>query len=333
MTQLIEGRVEGPQANVFYGVPGVGKSIFASGTDNPVFIGPERNNNLHATKFPITKTHDQLMSYLREIETGKHDHKNFRTTVVDSIDMHEKVIFADICKTEPGKTMETARKGYGKAYKESAKMLVELKDGLEAIMRTKEMDVVIIGHSVKLKFNDPMIGTDYDRYEMCLHKGSKFDCNSIFVDWADCVLFLNWKTYATEDGSHAVSIGKREILTEYRPSHLAKNRYNFPYSIEMLDETETVKAKMKPQTYGIVQNYINEFLNSDQVVDTFQSDFNMLVHECTNLMNLVKDESIKPSVESAIGAEMNNATINPQGTLNNLKVIKERLFQIVSNQM
>lgn len=326
MTNLTFGREKGPLAMLVYGVPGVGKSTFASGANKPVFLGPERNQELQAVKFPRNKTHAELMGHLKEIEQGKHDKENFRTVVIDSIDMHEKVIHADICAREPGKTMETACKGYGKAYKESAKMLFELRNQIELVMNKKEMDVVILGHSIKVDFNDPMIGTNYDRYEMCLHKGKKFDHNSIFVDWASSVLFLNWKIYATEDGNHAVSIGKREILTEYRPSHLGKNRYNLPYSIEMLDDAQAVKNGQIPQTFGMVQNHINDFFSSGQKENTYESDMNAALHECKNLMGQVKNEQIIPQIEQAINAELAN------GNLENLKVIQERLFQMVTNQ-
>lgn len=332
MTSLIRGREKGPLAMLVYGVPGVGKSTFASGANNPVFLGPERNQDLQATKFPRNKTHAELMGYLKEIEQGKHDKDNFRTVVLDSIDMHQNIIHADICATEPGKTMETARKGYGKAYKEAAKMLFELRDQIELIMNKKEMDIIILGHSIKIDFNDPMIGTNYDRYEMCLHKGKKFDHNSIFVDWASSVLFLNWKIYATEDGNHAVSIGKREILTEYRPSHLAKNRYNLPYSIEMLDDAQKVQQGLTPETFKVVQGHIDQFYASGADANTFQNDFNILIHECKNLFAEVNDENVKPQIEGAINGFLTSAITDPTETLKNLTVVRDRINEIVSNQ-
>lgn len=310
-----------------YGVPGVGKSTFATGANNPVFLGPERNGELNnVAKFPRNKTHAELMGYLKEIEQGKHDKNNFRTLVLDSVDMHEKIIHADICAKEPGKTMETACKGYGKAYKESLKMLFELRNGIELIMNKKEMDVIILGHSIKVDFNDPMVGTNYDRYEMCLHKGKKLDHNSVFIDWASSVLFLNWKIYASQDGNNATSLGKREILTEYRPSHLAKNRYNLPYSIDMLDDKQAIMNGQKPQTFAMVQQYIDQFYASGAQADTFQNDFNMMFGQCKDYMVQVKDESILPAIEQALNE------VAQSNDMNNLNIIKDRLFEIVSNQ-
>lgn len=319
MTNLIMGREKEPNVILAYGVAGVGKSMFGAGAPSPIFLGPERNKELNVAKFPRTETHAQLMNYLLEIENGKHDKNNFRTVVLDSIDMHEQVIHADICKRETNKTMETACKGYGKAYKESAKMLYEVRNGLEAILNKKEMNLIVLGHSIKVDFNDPMIGTNYDRYEMCLHKGKKFDHNSIFVDWASTVLFMNWKIFATEDGNHAVAMGRREILTEYRPSHLAKNRFNLPYTIEMDHDNPL-------NTYNIVQGHIDQFYNSGAKPNTFQNDFNIIISECKELFVQVRDESLSPHIENAINELLNMPNIE------NAIVIKNRLNDIVSNQ-
>jgi len=332
MSDLIEGVQREPLVIVAYGVPGVGKSTFAAGSESPIFIGPERNGSLNVSKLKRTISHDQLCQQLRDISIGKYDSKNFRTCVLDSIDMHEKDIHKGIMDREKGSTMATAMKGFGKAYNFAGNQLLEVRTLLDEVRNKKEMGLIVLGHSIVTKFTDPMLATDYDVYEMCLHKTKRIDYNSLFTDWADMVLFLNWKTYKTEDGNHAVSIGKREILTEYRPSHLAKNRFNLPYSIEMLDDSQDLKMGRRPQTFGILQNYVNDFYNSGSIANTFQNDFNIIVHECKQGISEIRDESIKPLIEKSINDICTNATTNPQNTLNNLIIIRDRIKEIVANQ-
>ena len=79
MSDLIEGSQKEPEIIIAYGVPGVGKSTFAAGSNNPIFIGPERNSSLNANKLKRSKTHDQLCQQIRDIQKGKYDNKNFRT--------------------------------------------------------------------------------------------------------------------------------------------------------------------------------------------------------------------------------------------------------------
>ncbi|MCK4500074.1 AAA family ATPase [Candidatus Babeliales bacterium] len=324
MSDLMKGVQQEPNVIIGYGVPGVGKSTFAAGSKNPLFIGPERNGSLNVSKLKRSMSHDQLCQQMRDIEKGKYDKENFRTIVLDSIDMHEKVIHKDITNREPGTTMATAMKGYGKAYTFAGSKLYEIKQLLDNIRSKKEMDLIVLGHSIVTPFTDPMLATSYEIYEMCLHKSKRVDYNSIFTDWADMVLFFNWKAFKTEDGNHAVSIGKREILTEFRPSHLAKNRFNLPYSIEM-DQNPL-------NTFNILQGHIDAFYSSGAQANTILNDFNILVHECKSLMSELNDESIKPQIEQAVNSECTNATTNPQQTLSNLLTIRDRIKEIVSNQ-
>ena len=67
MTQLVSGREKEPIVMLGYGEAGSGKSSFAVGAPNPVFIGPERNKELSCLKFPRTESQDQLLNYLKEI--------------------------------------------------------------------------------------------------------------------------------------------------------------------------------------------------------------------------------------------------------------------------
>jgi hypothetical protein len=318
MTQLIRGKKRKPLAMVIYGVPGVGKSSLAAGAPNPIFLGPEENDELSVLRFPKTTTYAQVMSYLDELIAGKHKSENIQTVVLDSIDAVERLITKEICDSEPGKTMETARKGYGKAWSESAAKLWALKEKLVTLRDQGQYNIIVIGHSIKNKFSDPLLATEYDTFEMCLHKGKKMDCNSFFIDWASTVLFCNWKNYKSEDGNYAVSLGKREILTEYRPSHIAKNRFNFPYSIDMLDKPNELK------TFGIIMNYIDQFYNSGASANTQQNELAMLIHKVKELMTEIKDEKLLPTIEAAVNSSINN--------FKELTVIHDRLREIVSNQ-
>ncbi len=317
MTQLISGIEREPFVAVGYGVPGVGKTTLGAGAPGAVLVGPERNKSAKALKFPQTQSHDQLMQYLHEIEQGKHDRMKIKTVVVDSIDMHEKVIWKEITGSEPGKTMATARKGFGKAYEESFMRLTEVRDHLDSITKRKEFNIFVLGHSVKTKFSDPILAIEYDTYEMCLHQTKRKDHNAIFTDWASMVLFLNWRSYATEEGNFATSMGKREIRTEDRPSHLAKNRYNLPETIEM--------DMVNPEnTFNIIMWHIDNFYAQGAQANTAVNDLSIVMKEAKALMAQVTDPAILPTIEAALIASQNN--------FSEIKVIKDRLYQIVSNQ-
>lgn len=317
MTSIIRGKVKKPLAMVAFGVPGVGKSTFAAGSPNPVFVGPEENDELDVARFPIVKKYDQMIGYLDELIKGVHKKGNFKTIVIDSIDALQKLIEKEILATEPGKTMATARKGYGKAFGEVGVKLWAIREKLETLRDQTDYNIIVLGHAIKKKFDDPVLMTNYDVWEMCLHKTDKVDFNSFFTEWASTVLFMNWKNYKSEDEKHAFSIGKREILTEFRPSHLAKNRFNLPYSIEM-------DAQNPLNTFSILSAHIENFYQSGQ---TAQFDpLPQLVQEVKALLARVKSEEFKtqhgPTIEAAIERPVKEQ----------LEVFKGRLNEIVQNQ-
>lgn len=316
MTQIIRGRKRKPLAIVAYGVPGVGKSTFAAGAPNPIFLGPEENDELDVARFPIVKKYDQLIGYFDELIRGDHKKEKFETVVLDSIDAVEKLIHKEICDREPGKTMATACKGFGKAYIEAGQKLWKIREKLEVLRDQGHYNIIVLGHAVKTKFEDPVIASSYDVWEMALHKTKAQDFNAFFTEWASTVLFMNWKNYKSEDEKFAFSLGRREIMTEFRPSYVAKNRFNLPHQIEMDSQNPL-------NTFKILEGYINEFFNSGATAS--YDPIPELVQEVKGLLAKTKDEFKQqhgPAIEQAIQ--------NP--VKEQLEVYKGRLNEIVQNQ-
>lgn len=281
-TKLTRGRVEKPIALLLYGVAGVGKSVLASGFPNPVFLGPEENDELeYATRFPKINSYNQMMGYINELITGQHDKQEFKTVVIDTIDMFEKsVIHKEIEKSE-NKSMVLARGGFGKAYKESRMKLSMLREKLEILRDKKGMNIIILGHSVKVKFTDPMVGADYDMFELPLHK----DANEIFTDWCSAVLFMNWKKSMNEDG-FAIGTDQRALYTEYRPAHLAKNRYGFPYEI-VLKNTQDPRENAQ-----VILDMVKEFYQGKRAENS-DSELTITQKQAMDAINLIRDDHTK----------------------------------------
>ena len=97
------------------------------------------------------------------------------------------------------------------------------------------MQVILTAHTEIKSFNDPS-NEPYDRYGIKLQARA----SALAQEWADAVLFANFKSYVakTDKGfkkivSRGVSLGERVLYTEERASHLAKNRYSMPAEIAM----------------------------------------------------------------------------------------------------
>ena len=82
-----------PPRILIHGVHGVGKTTFAAGAPDPVFILTEDGlGTLEVPHFPLARTFDEVMQALAALYTEEHA---FRTLVVDSVDWLEPLIHAE----------------------------------------------------------------------------------------------------------------------------------------------------------------------------------------------------------------------------------------------
>lgn len=248
MNQVTTGKRLKPICILFYGVHGIGKTTFPSEAPNPIYIGPEENDEIDAARLPRIMTWDQLEAQLKSIRDDKHE---FKTLVIDTIDTLEQVAQKKILTgSNAGKNMETAMGGYGKAYKSMADMFLKIRDEYLVPIRDKRrMNIIILSHAEKSKHEDPMTNTSYDTFSLSMHKKVK----PIFEDWVSAILFANYILLKAEraDGREYVEglDGKREIYTEERPAFIAKNRYNLPFEIDF----------PKEGAWGIFSAYVREY--------------------------------------------------------------------------
>jgi hypothetical protein len=261
------GVVKRPHYILMHGLPGLGKSTFASKAPNPIFLCSEKGtSHLNVTRLELD-SFDQFMQAINELQGLKHD---FKTVVIDTVDHIEPLIFKEICKEEGKESIEQI--GYGKGYAYALEYWRKLVDGLEAL-REKGMNIILLAHTEIKAHNDPQLSSAYDRYQVKLHSKAA----SLIIDRVDCVLFANYKTYITQDGASKVKAlgdGSRIVYTELRPSFIAKNRFNLPYEIP-LEWEDFAKGCEEQKSLG-VEEYKKNILE---------------------LLPLVKDAEIKKKVE------------------------------------
>lgn len=211
-----------------YGVEGIGKSTFAAGAPEPVFIQTEDGlGSLAVDHFPIaTKVGDVLDA----ISTLFDDGHNFKSVVIDSLDWLETLIWRDIESRYDAKDL-----AYGKGAMIAADKWREILDGLTALRNDRSMSVILIAHTEIKRFDSPET-EPYDRYQPKLQARS----SALVREWCDAVLFANYKTLIKKDDvgfnktvSRGITTGERLLFTSERPAYMAKNRYGLPESIPL----------------------------------------------------------------------------------------------------
>lgn len=229
LNSLVSGKLQRPLRVVLYGVEGIGKTTWAAGAPNPVFIGAEDGTaNLDVTRFPNPERLDDIMDAIGVLYAEEHPYK---TLVLDSIDWAETLIFDAVAREHNVAGIEGL--GYGKGYVYAVEKFTQLLRGFDALA-AKGMNVIVVGHALVRTFNDPEF-EPYDRYSLKL---SKQDSPKL-VEWCDALMFANYDTTIVNVGTdknpnvRAKSFNKRLIHTERRAAFDAKNRFGLPDRIPL----------------------------------------------------------------------------------------------------
>jgi len=229
--QITRGKVKKPFNVMLLGTQGIGKSTWAASAPNPIFITAEEIDELDAARLPQLTEFDQIYDQINFIKNSK---DKFNTLCVDTLDAIEKLLHRKILESCPKgrKSMAEAHGGYGKAYERAATEMLKLRDEFKYLRDEMGMNLIFLCHTKSKKTADPIIGAEYDEFTLLLHD----KIAPVFVDWVSSVLFATYVTHLKESDNSkdfALGDGERVILTERRPGHLAKNRYELPYEMEM----------------------------------------------------------------------------------------------------
>ena len=229
--KITRGKVNGAKKTVIYGPEGIGKSTFASRFPGVVFIDTEGSTKeMDVARLPRPTSWSML---LEETDYIKAHPEECRTLVIDTIDWAEQLCVQSVCDSHNKKGIEDF--GYGNGYvyvkEEFGRFLNRLSDIVE-----QGIHVVLTAHAQLRKFEQPDELGAYDRWELKLGKKTQSQTSPLVKEWADMLLFCNYKTYSVavdkEGKKHKAQGGKRVMYTAHHPCWDAKNRYGLPEECE-----------------------------------------------------------------------------------------------------
>jgi ribosomal protein L14E/L6E/L27E len=290
LSKVSTGVVKRPHYILMHGLPGLGKSTFASKAPKPIFLCAEKGtNHLDVSRLELNTFPDFLQA-IKELETSSHD---FKTVVIDTVDHIEPLIFKEVCRDQGKSSIEQI--GYAKGYIFALEYWKQFVEGLERL-RDRGMNVVILAHTEIKTFQDPQLAEGYDRYQVKLHQKAA----NFIIDRVECVLFANYETYLkTDDGSKtkAFGDGARVLYTEHRPAFVAKNRFGLKFKLP-LEWDDFAAGCEAPKTEGVIE-------------------FKKAIEE---LLPQVKDPELKKRVEKHL-SEIGDDAKKLSAALNKLKTI------------
>ena len=223
---ITSGKMNKAKKVVIYGVEGIGKSSFAAMFPNPLFSDVEGSTTeLDVQRFDKPTSLEMLMQQIRYVR----DNRPCQTYVIDTFDWAEKLCIQAACAENNVAGIEDI--GYGKGYSYVYEKEGKILNALDEIIAIG-INVVLTAHAAIRKFEQPDEMGSYDRWELKLINSPKCNCCSMVKEWADMVLFSNYKTVSVatdKDGKKCKAQGGiRTMYTSHHPCWDAKNRQGMP---------------------------------------------------------------------------------------------------------
>lgn len=228
--EIIRGKRPGAKKTVIYGPEGIGKSTLVSHFPDPIFIDTEGSTkDMDVARTPAPSSWTMLMAQVKEII----DHQLCKTIIIDTADWAEILCINHVCNKNQKDSIESF--GYGKGYIYVQEEFGRLLNLLEEAV-SKGINVTLAAHAKMRKFEQPDEMGAYDRWEMKLSK----NVAPLVKEWADMVLFCNYKTMVVnvdgqgaQKGKNKAQGGRRVMYTSHHPCWDAKNRYNLPEECDL----------------------------------------------------------------------------------------------------
>lgn len=282
LMKITKGKIDKAKKVVIYGAEGIGKSTLASKFPEAVFIDTEGSTNtMDVARLPKPESWSYL---LEELEYIKSNPGVCKTLVIDTIDWAEAMCVEAICAKHQKKGIEDF--GYGNGYVYVREEIGRFLNKLSEIVDVG-INVVLTAHAQMRKFEQPDEMGAYDRWELKLGKKTSSQTSPLVKEWADMVLFCNYKTsvvnvdgQGTQKGKNKAQGGKRVMYTSHHVCWDAKNRFDLPEEIDMDFEairhifTTSVKEPIQPKAEEVPKEEPPQTIKEAAKEDVTESTFN-----------------------------------------------------------
>lgn len=232
LDDVVSGRLVQARRVLGFGVEGVGKSTFASGAPEPVFMSPESGTaHLDIARLPSPQTWEEALDIIGLVAGSK-----YKTLVVDPINWLEPMCWARVVGGPGAKPDESTAEaiarfggGFGKGFDAAVGHWRTLVHAFERVW-TSGMHVVCLAHCHVKSFNDPAVGS-YDRYEIQMNPKAA----GLLRQWFDDVLFMRHEVMQKVENGRKVTVstGARVIHTQWDRAYDAKNRAGLPEELPL----------------------------------------------------------------------------------------------------
>lgn len=226
---VISSQITQPPRLLIYGQHGLGKTTLGCSFPAPILINMEKGTpvGIDVPATPMITDYQTILDWFRALILDEHD---FRTVVVDTLDIMEPLLHDYVCKKHGWKSIEDP--GYGKGYVAAAEEWTNFMRACRAMNEKRGLCVVLLAHAQVSRFDDPTADS-YSTYEIRLDKRGR----AIVGDLCDAIFFLNQTVTVKEEkgqlGAPKKAVGNGNVwaFTRPKPAWNAKNPYEMPEKV------------------------------------------------------------------------------------------------------
>lgn len=236
---ITRGIVQRAVKSCIYGVEGIGKSTFASKFPKPLFLDLDKGTaRLDVDRIEDISTWSDLMKMVQDF--AYMENNPYETLIIDTADAAARLCEKHVIQTRAQGKTSIEDIPYGKGYKMLAEEFSTLLIWLEVLIE-KGFNVVILAHAMMKTITKPDDDGQYDHWELKLPGNTSNKIGPLVKEWADLLLFADFKTIIVTDGlKKKARGGKRLMYASHTPFADAKNRFGLPDQMPF-DYTEIEK--------------------------------------------------------------------------------------------
>jgi AAA domain len=215
LKKITRGRQKREPRVMVYGPSAIGKTTFAAGAPNPFVIDADKGSHKLDVQRVVPENWDEARDWMTAVEK---DEVKCDSLILDSVTELEAMSYAALFG---GEAIDSWNKGYGRGDTRAIQEWREVLAQLERIWM-KGKAIVVVAHTVVKRFEDPLLPSGYDRFEIAARK----QLAQLLTQWMDYTLFCREDvTPLGKDAKNkAVTTGVRYAHTRRCPSFDAKAR-------------------------------------------------------------------------------------------------------------
>lgn len=232
--QISRGVIQKPQKVLIYGTEGVGKTTLAAQFPSPLFIDIEGGSaHMDVNRLPQPTSWQMLMDEVKWIRDNPSECGG--TLVLDTLDWAQQLCITHVCSKKGVTSIEDFGygAGYNMVYEEFGKLINHLEE-----VKDRGLNVCCLAHAYVGRREIPSEVGLYDCWTTKLDTGKRSNISAMVREWADAVLFCDFKTIVTvtneKSGKAKAQGGSRRIIhTQHAATWDAKNRWGLAEEIPM----------------------------------------------------------------------------------------------------